>query len=83
MTRAVAQRKAAGKRLAGVLELWRDAHVPVRALRALAEADAFRSLGLDRQHALWEIGKLRDNALPLLDALQDPPVDDALPAVLG
>jgi error-prone DNA polymerase len=82
VVRAVAERKAAGKKFGSVMELWRAGRVPVRALRALAEADAFGSLGLDRQHALWEIGKLRDAALPLLDGLEEEAVEEPLPAVL-
>ncbi|MEO7309902.1 MAG: error-prone DNA polymerase [Chitinophagaceae bacterium] len=33
----------------------RDAAVPEAALEKLADADAFRSIGLDRREALWEI----------------------------
>jgi error-prone DNA polymerase len=40
-----------------------------RAIRILAEADAFRSLGLDRRQALWEASRLPDGgALPLFAA---------------
>jgi len=39
----------------------------IGALKRLAEADAFNSMGLDRQHALWQIQKLRDEKLPLFD----------------
>lgn len=42
-----------------------DAGVPVAALERLADADAFRSLGLDRRQALWEITALRDNPIGL------------------
>jgi len=35
--------------------LWRRAGLGARALEALARADAFRSLGLDRRQALWAI----------------------------
>ncbi len=34
-------------------------------LERLAEADAFRSLGLDRRRALWEIAALAERPLPL------------------
>ena len=47
--------------------LWRASGVPVSALRKLAFADAFRSMGLDRQHALWQIQALRDEPLPIFD----------------
>jgi len=37
-----------------------DAGVPAAALEKLADADAFRSLGLDRRQALWEVSALAD-----------------------
>ncbi len=43
-----------------VAQLWRAAEVPPTALRRLAHADAFRSLGLDRQRALWDVRALDD-----------------------
>ncbi|MFA9476950.1 error-prone DNA polymerase [Phycisphaerales bacterium AB-hyl4] len=65
--------------------LWRTANVTTRTLRALAEADAFRSMGLDRQQALWQVLKLRDTPAPLFerDTTHTEPADraDALPAV--
>ena len=33
----------------------RDAHISEAALEKLADADAFRSIGLDRRQALWEV----------------------------
>ena len=36
-------------------------------LVALAEADTFRSLGLDRRQALWAVQALKDQALPLFE----------------
>jgi len=38
-----------------------DAGVPQPALERLADADAFRSIGLDRRQALWEISALHDH----------------------
>ena len=52
----------------GIEELWRRAGVPAAALETLAEADAFRGLGLDRRQALWAIRGLADAALPLFAA---------------
>ncbi len=50
-------------------DLWRRAGIPVDALVALAEADAFLpSLGLSRRQALWAIKALRDEPLPLFAA---------------
>ena len=37
-----------------------EAGVPPSALEKLADADAFRSLGLDRRQALWEVSALQD-----------------------
>ncbi|MBX3597599.1 MAG: error-prone DNA polymerase [Rhizobiaceae bacterium] len=40
-----------------------------RPLRALADGDAFRSIGLDRRNALWEVSRLPDDKpLPLFMA---------------
>ncbi len=47
--------------------LWRASGVRVSALRKLAAADAFGSMGLDRQAALWHIRELKDETLPLFD----------------
>jgi error-prone DNA polymerase len=62
------------------LALWRASGVSAAALRALARADAFGSMGLDRRHALWEIQNLRDTPLPLFDGLDEPARPVPLPA---
>jgi len=46
-------------------ELQRRAGLRRETLVILAEADAFRSLGLDRRQALWEIRALAERPLPL------------------
>ncbi|MEG3088878.1 error-prone DNA polymerase [Sphingomonas sp. PB4P5] len=46
----------------------RRAGLPQRALRLLADADAFRSIALDRRAALWEVRRTPDAALPLFAA---------------
>lgn len=47
----------------------RGTGLPKRALILLADADAFRSLGLDRREALWQVRRLPDDvALPLFEA---------------
>lgn len=52
-----------------VEDLARRARLPARAMRLLADADAFRSLGLDRREALWAVRRLPDDAaLPLFAA---------------
>ncbi len=47
-----------GYRTVGAL---RDAGVPVNALERLAEADAFRSIGMDRRAAMWQVAALTDH----------------------
>jgi error-prone DNA polymerase len=50
-------------------EFARDTKLPKRALILLADADAFRSLGLDRRAALWAVRRLPDDVpLPLFVA---------------
>jgi error-prone DNA polymerase len=47
----------------------RDTALPKRALILLADADAFRSIGLDRRAALWAVRRLPDDVpLPLFVA---------------
>jgi error-prone DNA polymerase len=47
----------------------RDTALPKRALILLADADAFRSIGLDRRAALWAVRRLPDDvALPLFES---------------
>ncbi|MGD1888161.1 MAG: error-prone DNA polymerase [Cohaesibacteraceae bacterium] len=54
-----------------VEDLWRRAHLPHRALKLLADSDAFRSVGLDRRDALWAVRRLPDDEpLPLFEAAQ-------------
>ncbi len=44
-----------------------DAGVSMFALEKLADADAFRSIGLDRRQALWEVSALSDNPIGLFE----------------
>jgi error-prone DNA polymerase len=48
--------------------LARAANLPSRALRLLADADAFRAFGYDRRQALWEVRRTPTDALPLFAA---------------
>jgi error-prone DNA polymerase len=64
----------------------RDTGLPRRALILLADADAFRSLGLDRRAALWAVRRLPDDVpLPLFESTEarEQPDEkaDALPAM--
>ncbi len=42
-------------------------HVPILALRHLARADAFGSLNVSRQAALWTLQRLTDHPMPLFE----------------
>ncbi|MEM9661055.1 MAG: error-prone DNA polymerase [Planctomycetota bacterium] len=66
-----------------VESLWRASGIGIRALRSLAEADGFGSMGLDRQRALWQIRPLRDAPLPLFEQVDttDAAGLDRLPAI--
>lgn len=48
--------------------LRRASGATVSGLRRLAAADAFQSMNIDRQRALWEIRALRDDPLEMYDA---------------
>ena len=59
--------------------------LPKRALILLADADAFRSIGLDRREALWAVRRLPDDlALPLFEvsAARELPEESATPLPL-
>jgi error-prone DNA polymerase len=53
-----------------VEELARRASLPSRALRLIADADACRSMGLDRRPALWDARRVRQGVLPLFGAAE-------------
>jgi error-prone DNA polymerase len=60
----------------------RDTGLPKRALILLADADAFRSIGLDRRAALWAVRRLPDDvSLPLFEiaTAREQPDEDAQP----
>jgi error-prone DNA polymerase len=60
----------------------RDTALPKRALILLADADAFRSIGLDRRAALWEVRRLPDDVpLPLFEVstAREQPDENAQP----
>ncbi|RWA78629.1 error-prone DNA polymerase [Mesorhizobium sp.] len=68
MEAAVARR---GEGYRSVRDLWLRSGLDVGEIERLAEADAFRSLGLDRRSALWEVraldGRSAAEKLPLFD----------------
>jgi error-prone DNA polymerase len=81
---AIAGARAAGP-FGSIEDLARRAALPARALRLLADADAFRSLGLDRRAALWEVRRTPAAELPLFAAARARELgaepDAALPAM--
>ena len=77
---------ARGYGFSSLENLVRRTEIPKRALIVLAEADAFRSLGMDRREALWAVRRLSDvKPLPLFaasrQAEQAPEIIEALPAM--
>ena len=60
--------RAAGGRFADMEDVARRAALPQAALKRLADADAFGSLGLDRREALWSARRTPDGELPLFVA---------------
>lgn len=45
------------------INVLKDAGLSMMTLEKLADADAFRSIGLDRRQALWEVSSLSDNPI--------------------
>ncbi len=69
-----AERIAAAVRSQGPFEsiesLWRASGATARGMRCLAAADAFGSMGLDRQSSLWHARKLRNADAPLFESCE-------------
>ena len=63
---------ASARTFATIEDLARKAQLPRRALDLLADADACRSLGLDRRAALWETRRTPSDVLPLFAAAGAP-----------
>lgn len=59
--------------------LWKASNVSVSSLRALARADAFRSMSLNRRRALWEIQEICGKTLPLFDQVSHTSDEVSLP----
>ena len=65
INKLIAARAASNTRIfCNIHDLWMRAGVKLATLEKLASADAFRSMGLDRRQALWEVKALA-NAPPL------------------
>jgi error-prone DNA polymerase len=52
-----------------VRKLWRQSGATSKAMRVLAEADAFGSLGLSRRESLWAVQSLNDDPMPLFESV--------------
>jgi error-prone DNA polymerase len=66
-----------------VRDLWRRSGVGRAVLERLAAADAFRSLGLDRRQALWEVrGLPKEVPLPLFECARAAEMDTEEEVVL-
>jgi len=63
----LAEARAVGS-FTSIEELAARANLPARALRLLADADAFRSIEHDRRSALWEARRTPGDVLPLFAA---------------
>jgi len=66
-------------------EFLRRSELPKKALMVLAEADGFRSLGMDRREALWAVRRLPDqHTLPLFEAqrIKELPAEHTAPLPL-
>ena len=68
--RAIAQSVQRFGPFRSIPALRRVSGVSIATLRRLAAADAFRSMNLDRQTALWQVRRLRDDHLPMFDDLE-------------
>ncbi|MFN0262267.1 error-prone DNA polymerase [Tepidamorphus sp. 3E244] len=79
--RALEAKRGAG--LGSVEALWRHATIPKDGLKRLANADALRSIGLDRRNALWAVRRLPDDEpLPLFEAARARELAEERPADL-
>lgn len=67
MGRLVANRGTKYKNLARL----RDIGIAQSTLEKLADADAFRSMGMDRREALWQISALHDRPIALFEGKTD------------
>ena len=61
--------------------LWKESGATVSCFRSLARADAFRSMGLNRQRVLWDLKKFSDNSLPLFEHVKQKEDQASLPVI--
>jgi error-prone DNA polymerase len=81
---ALAQHRGAGYQ--SVRDVWLRSGIDAGAMERLAQADAFRSIGLDRRKALWEVraleGKSAAERLPMFETAALPMRDNEPAATL-
>jgi error-prone DNA polymerase len=82
---ALALVEARGRGYTSLRDAWRRSRLDPRPLERLADADAWRSVDLDRRAALWEVRALKERPLPLFDhvELTARPGDNAPPPELA
>ncbi len=61
-----------GRTFDTIQKLWRVSGASAKAMRRLAAADAFGSMRLSRQQAVWDARVLRDESLPLFECMSEP-----------
>ncbi len=72
------ERARTARPFTSMAELWRRSGASRRVLARLAAADAFRSMGLDRHQALWQVLAIDEN-LPLFAGVGDDEPPASLP----
>jgi error-prone DNA polymerase len=60
-----------------IQQLWR-AGISIAALERLADADAFRSIGLDRRQALWEVSELNELPKGIFADIAEQPIQEGI-----
>ncbi|NNF77305.1 MAG: error-prone DNA polymerase, partial [Rhizobiales bacterium] len=74
---------ARGNGYAQPADLWRRAGVRPAALKALARADAFQSMGMGRREVLWEIEAIKtEQPLPLFERVGENDQGEEVPVIL-
>jgi error-prone DNA polymerase len=60
-----------------IQQLWRTG-ITIAALERLADADAFRSIGMDRRQALWEVSALSELPGGIFAAIAEQPTEEGV-----
>lgn len=65
------------KPFTNIQQLW-HAGISIASLERLADADAFRSIGLDRRQALWEVSALRELPKGMFADIAEQPLQEGI-----